>query len=119
MATQLRESLVDPVAWEAAQLRQLGVPEAIGMRYRLPHFSHIFDGGYSAGYYAYTWSEAMDSDGFDAFTEAADIFDPTLAARLRDEVVERGNSRDTAESYRAFRGRDPAVDALLRNRGLR
>lgn len=108
----------DPIAWEAAQLAELGVPSAIGMRHRLPHFSHIFDGGYSAGYYAYTWSEVMDADGFDAFTEAGNIFDPALAARLRTEVLERGNSRDTAESYRAFRGRDPAVDALLRNRGL-
>jgi len=108
----------DAGEWEVAQLRELGVPEAIGMRHRLPHFSHIFDGGYSAGYYAYTWSEVMDADGFDAFREAGNIYDPTLAARLRREVFARGNTRDPAESYRAFRGRMPTADALLRNRGL-
>ncbi len=108
----------NPRAWEAEQLRELGVPEAVGMRHRLAHFSHIFDGGYSAGYYAYTWSEAMDADGFDAFVEAGNIYDPATAARLRREVLERGNSRDPEESYIAFRGRLPNADALLRNRGL-
>ncbi len=109
----------DARTWEAAQLRELGVPEEIGMRHRLPHFSHIFDGGYSASYYAYTWAEAMDADGFDAFKEAGNVFDPELAARLRREVYEVGNTRDPAESYRAFRGRMPTADALLRNRGLK
>lgn len=106
-------------AWEAEQLRQLGVPEEVGMRHRLAHFSHIFDGGYSASYYAYTWAEVMDADGFEAFKETGNVFDPTLASRLRTEVLERGNTRDPAESYVAFRGRPPTADALLRNRGLR
>jgi peptidyl-dipeptidase Dcp len=109
----------DAGAWEAAQLSELGVPEEIGMRHRLPHFSHIFDGGYSASYYAYTWAEAMDADGFDAFKEAGNVFDPALAAKLRREVYERGNTRDPAESYEAFRGRMPTAEALLRNRGLK
>ena len=109
----------DAGKWEAAQLRALGVPEQIGMRHRLPHFSHIFDGGYSASYYAYTWAEAMDADGFDAFKETGNVFDPTLAAKLRREVYEVGNTRDPAESYTAFRGRMPSADALLRNRGLK
>jgi len=105
-------------AWEAAQLKELGVPDAIGMRHRLAHFSHIFDGGYSAGYYAYTWAEVMDADGFEAFKEAGNIFDPAQAAKLRHEVLERGNTRDPIESYTAFRGRMPTADALLQNRGL-
>ena len=109
----------DAGKWEAEQLAELGVPEQIGMRHRLPHFSHIFDGGYSASYYAYTWAEAMDADGFDAFKEAGNVFDPTLAAKLRREVYEVGNTRDPAESYTAFRGRMPSADALLRNRGLK
>lgn len=109
----------DASAWETAQLAELGVPEEIGMRHRLPHFSHIFDGGYSASYYAYTWAEAMDADGFDAFKEAGDVFDPALAGKLRREVYERGNTRDPAESYIQFRGRMPTADALLRNRGLK
>ncbi|MDG5487261.1 M3 family metallopeptidase [Sphingomonas sp. BGYR3] len=109
----------DARAWEAAQLKELGVPDAIGMRHRLAHFSHIFDGGYSAGYYAYSWAEAMDADGFEAFKEAGNIFDTALAGKLRREVLERGNSRDPAESYIAFRGRLPNADALLKNRGLK
>ncbi|WP_200731546.1 M3 family metallopeptidase [Stenotrophomonas sp. S39] len=105
--------------WEEAQLRDLGVPKEVGMRHRLPHFSHIFDGGYSASYYAYTWAEAMDADGFDAFVETGDVFNPELARKLRQEVYERGNTRDPAESYIRFRGRLPTADALLRNRGLK
>jgi peptidyl-dipeptidase Dcp len=108
----------DARAWEAAELKALGVPREVGMRHRLAHFSHIFDGGYSASYYAYTWAEVMDADGFEAFKEAG-IFDPALAARLRREVLERGNTRDPVESYVAFRGRMPTADALLRNRGLK
>lgn len=108
----------DARAWETSELKALGVPEAVGMRHRLAHFSHIFDGGYAASYYAYTWAEVMDADGFDAFKEAGNIFDPTLAAKLRREVLERGNTRDPVESYTAFRGRMPTADALLRNRGF-
>lgn len=109
----------DAGKWETEQLRELGVPEQIGMRHRLPHFSHIFDGGYSASYYAYTWAEAMDADGFDAFKETGNVFDPELAGKLRREVYEVGNTRDPAESYTAFRGRMPSADALLKNRGLK
>jgi peptidyl-dipeptidase Dcp len=108
----------DARAWEAAELKALGVPDAVGMRHRLAHFSHIFDGGYSASYYAYTWAEVMDADGFEAFKEAGNPYDPALAAKLRREVLERGNTRDPAVSYAAFRGRMPTADALLRNRGL-
>ena len=107
-----------PGAWEAERLAALGVPSAVGMRHRLAHFSHLFGGGYPAKYYSYTWSEAMDADGFDAFKETGDIFHPEVAARFRREVLEVGNTRDPAESYKAFRGRMPTADALLRNRGL-
>ncbi|KQM64766.1 peptidase M3 [Sphingomonas sp. Leaf16] len=108
----------DALRWEKAQLADLGVPHAVGMRHRLPHFSHIFDGGYSAGYYAYTWAEVLDADGFAAFEESGDVFNPALAKKLRDEVLSRGNSRDPAASYVAFRERMPDATALLRNRGL-
>lgn len=108
----------DAQAWEAAQLADLGVPRAVGMRHRLSHFSHIFDGGYSAGYYAYTWAEVLDADGFAAFEESGDVFDRALATKLRREILSRGNSRDPADSYIAFRGRMPDATALLRNRGL-
>jgi peptidyl-dipeptidase Dcp len=110
---------VDPMAMEAAILERLGMPAAIVMRHATPHFAHVFSGdGYSAGYYSYLWSEVLDADGFAAFEEAGDIFDPGLAARLKTHVYAAGNRRDPAEAYRAFRGRDPRVDALLRKRGF-
>jgi peptidyl-dipeptidase Dcp len=104
--------------WEAQRLAAHGVPAAIGMRHRMAHFGHLFEGGYSAGYYSYTWAEAMDADGFDAFKEQGDIFHPETARRLREEVYATGNSRDPAQSWLAFRGREPTAEALLRNRGL-
>ncbi|MCZ8108518.1 MAG: M3 family metallopeptidase [Burkholderiales bacterium] len=110
---------VDPMAMEAAILARLGMPRGLVMRHRTPHFTHVFSGdGYSAGYYSYMWSEVLDADGFTAFEDAGDIFDPTLARRLKDHVYAAGNRVDPAESYRAFRGRDPDVSALLRKRGF-
>ena len=113
------EPSIDISAFEEASLARLGMPPQIVMRHRPTQFAHIFGGdGYSASYYAYLWSQVLDHDGFAAFEEAGDIFDPAVATRLRREVLERGNSREPAESYRAFRGRDPRIDALLRNRGF-
>jgi peptidyl-dipeptidase Dcp len=110
---------IDIAAFERDALARMGMPPEIGMRHRPPQFAHLFGSdGYSAGYYAYLWSQVLDHDGFAAFEEAGDVFDTTLATRLRQEVLERGNSRDPAESYRAFRGRDPSIEALLRNRGF-
>jgi peptidyl-dipeptidase Dcp len=110
---------VDPIAFEADALRRLGMPEGMVMRHRTPHFQHVFSGdGYSAGYYSYLWSEVLDADGFSAFEETGDVFDPALAARLRDHVYAAGSRVDPAEAYRAFRGRDPQVAALLSKRGL-
>jgi peptidyl-dipeptidase Dcp len=104
---------------EAEILARLGMPRGLMMRHRTPHFTHVFSGdGYSAGYYSYMWSEVLDADGFTAFEDAGDIFDPTLARRLKDHVYAAGNRVDPAESYRAFRGRDPDVSALLRKRGF-
>lgn len=108
----------DPRIFEKQVLERLQLPRAVGMRHRLPHFSHLFDSGYDAGYYAYTWAEVLEADAFDAFTEAGGAWDRAVAARYRSEVLERGNSRDPAQSYMAFRGRMPLPDALLRNRGL-
>jgi peptidyl-dipeptidase Dcp len=110
---------IDIAAFERDALARMGMPPEIGMRHRPPQFAHLFGSdGYSAGYYAYLWSQVLDHDGFAAFEEAGDVFDTALATRLRQEVLERGNSRDPAESYRAFRGRDPSIEALLRNRGF-
>ena len=109
---------IEPAAFERAFLEGIGMPEAIGLRHRPPHFQHLFaGGGYAAGYYAYLWAEVLDSDGFDAFREAGDPFDPALAARLK-AAYEAGDTQDPMKLYVAFRGREPRADALLRNRGL-
>ena len=85
---------------------------------RLPHsFSHIFAGGYAAGYYSYKWAEVLAADAFAAFEEAG-IFDKQTAARFREEILEIGGSRDIMDAYVAFRGRKPTLDALLRQSGI-
>jgi peptidyl-dipeptidase Dcp len=110
---------LDVEAFERQSLERIGMPEAIVMRHRTPHFGHIFAGeGYSAGYYSYLWSEVLDADGFDAFEEAGDIFAPEVAERLKAFVYSAGNLRDPAQAYTAFRGRMPSPAALLRKRGL-
>ena len=110
---------IDVVAFEKAVLDKLGMPEAIVMRHRTPHFAHIFSGdGYASGYYSYLWSEVLDADAFEAFAETGDIFHPETAARLHDHVYSAGYRRDPAEAYAAFHGRMPTSDALLRKRGL-
>ena len=83
-----------------------------------PAFSHIFDGGYSAGYYSYKWAEVLEADAFEAFREAG-IFDRGTAARFRREILEKGSSADEALLYRRFRGHDPDPEALLRKLGIR
>jgi peptidyl-dipeptidase Dcp len=104
---------------EAETLAQIGMPEGMVLRHASPHFLHIFSGdGYSAGYYSYLWSEVLDADGFEAFDEAGDPFDPSVAKRLYDYVYSAGGSRDFAEAYRLFRGRDPDPSAMLKQRGL-
>ena len=109
----------DPMQKQAEVLEQIGMPHAIRMRHATPHFAHVFAGdGYSCGYYSYMWSEVMDADAFAAFEEAGDAFDSGLAARLEDTVLSSGGSVDAAELYKAFRGRLPGVEALLKGRGL-
>ncbi|MDX1465900.1 MAG: oligopeptidase A [Halomonas sp.] len=81
-------------------------------------FGHIFAGGYAAGYYSYKWAEVLSADAWSAFEEAG-IFDPETGRRFRTEILERGGSRDAAELFRAFRGRDPSVEPLLRHSGIR
>jgi peptidyl-dipeptidase Dcp len=110
---------LDVVAFERATLEDLRMPDAIAMRHRTPHFGHIFSGdGYSSAYYSYLWSETLDADGFAAFEDAGDIFDPETADRLKRYVYSAGDLRDPAEAYTAFRGRLPSPEALMRQRGL-
>jgi len=109
----------DPIQAQADTLARIGMPDEIGPRHAAPHFTHVFGGdGYSAGYYAYLWSEVLDADGFKAFQENHDPFDPATAQRLYKFIYSAGGTRDFAQAYRDFRGRDPHVDALLEGRGL-
>jgi peptidyl-dipeptidase Dcp len=111
---------VDPAAFQKASLDAIGMPKEIAMRHASPHFLHIFTGdGYSAGYYSYLWSEVLDADGFRAFKETGDPFHQATAARLYEYIYSSGGTRDFAEAYRQFRGRDPDVEALLEGRGLK
>jgi peptidyl-dipeptidase Dcp len=110
---------LDVGQFERDDLARLAMPAEIVMRHRLPHFQHLFSGGgYAAGYYSYMWSEVLDADAFEAFSETGNAFDPATAKRLREFIFGAGNLRDPAEAYKAFRGRLPAVDALLKKRGL-
>ena len=110
---------IDPRAFERDTLAALGMPHEIVMRHRTPQFGHVFSGdGYSAGYYSYLWSDTLAQDAWEAFTEAKGPYDPDVAARLRDNVFSVGNTRDPADAYRSFRGRDPGIAALMRQRGF-
>ena len=109
----------DPMAFEAATLAKLKMPDAIVMRHRTPHFGHVFAGdGYSAGYYSYMWSEVLDADAFQAFEETGDVFDPALAAKLRENIYAAGGTKDPEELYLAFRGKMPSPKAMMEKRGL-
>ena len=104
--------------FEKSVLDKYGLISQIPPRYRSAYFSHTFSGGYSAGYYMYIWAEQLDSDAFEAFLEKKNIFDQDLANRLRTEIFARGGIEDAMKLYINFRGKEPDVNALLRNRGL-
>ena len=106
-------------AFERESLARYGMPKEIVMRHRLPHFNHLFTSdAYSAGYYSYLWSEVMDADTWAYFEESGDVFNPDIAGRFKSIMLAPGNTTDRAEAYRAFRGRDPDVAALLKVRGF-
>jgi peptidyl-dipeptidase Dcp len=110
---------LDPAAFERAALDRIGMPEEIVMRHRSPHFTHVFAGDhYSAAYYSYMWSEVLDADAFNAFQETGNVFDRATAERLQRYIYSAGGSRTPDDAYKAFRGRLPTEEALLRRRGL-
>ena len=96
------------------------MPSQIVMRHRTPHFGHVFSGeGYSAAYYGYMWAEVLTSDAAEAFAEApGGFYDKDVAAKLVEHLFSVRNAVDPADAYRAFRGRDANVDALMRDRGF-
>ena len=113
------DELISPSQFEREALtNRRGLIPQIEPRYKYTYFGHIFDGGYSAGYYFYIWAEVLDKDAYQAFVESGDIFDRATAERFRREVLSRGGSRDGMDMYRAFRGADPDKQAMLVARGL-
>ena len=104
--------------FEAEGLAKRGIPSQILPRYRMTNFSHTMGGGYTAGYYSYMWAEVLDADAFDAFAETGDIFNQEVAAKFRNHVLTPGGIEDGMTMYKKFRGREPQIDALLRNRGF-
>jgi len=109
---------IDVDLFEKQVAQKLNMPELIAYRYRSPYFKHIFGSdGYASGYYTYLWAEVLDTDGFELFSEKG-VFDPATARSFKENVLEKGGSEDPMELYVRFRGHEPSVDALLRNRGL-
>jgi len=109
---------VDIEAFEAKACKEMGLIEEIIPRYRTTYFNHIFNSGYSAGYYSYLWAEVLDKDAFELFKEKG-IFDPATAMSFRHNILEKGGSEEPMVLYKQFRGAEPDPDALLRARGLK
>jgi peptidyl-dipeptidase Dcp len=110
---------VDADAFEKAALKELGMPKEIVLRHRLPQFNHLFTSdAYSAGYYSYLWSDVMAADAWMAFEEAKDPWHPATSKKFIDIILSTGDAIDRNEAYRQFRGRDPKIEALMKNRGF-
>jgi peptidyl-dipeptidase Dcp len=111
---------IDPRTFEKQELARLGMPKEIPMRHRSTQFGHIFSSeGYAAGYYGYLWADVLTSDAAEAFAEApGGFYDKDVGGKLVDNLFTVRNAVDPAEAYRAFRGRDATIDALMRDRGF-
>lgn len=110
---------IDPQAFEANVLAEIGMPSEIVMRHATLHFGHVFSGdGYSAGYYSYMWSGVLDSDAFRAFEETGDPFDRVTAEKLHRHIYSSGGSMDPEDAYIAYRGKLPSPEALIEKEGL-
>lgn len=117
--TRAQVEALDVGAFEKATLERLGMPQGIALRHRPTHFDHLFSGSsYASAYYVYIWAEVLDADAFLAFKEAGDIFHGPTADKLRKHIYGAGNSGEPGALYRAFRGRDPKIEAMLAKKGL-
>jgi peptidyl-dipeptidase Dcp len=109
---------IDVEQFEKASMEKAGLISEIIPRYRSTYFAHIFSGGYSSGYYSYVWAEVLDADAFEAFVETGDIFNQTVAKSFRTNILERGGTEEAMKLYLNFRGKEPGIEPLLKNRGL-
>ncbi len=110
---------LDVDAFEKQQMDAIGLMPEILPRYRSTNFAHIFNGGYSAGYYAYTWAEVLDKDAFNYFKTSGDLFNPELAASFRKNCLQECGNDEGMVQYRKFRGQDPDYEPYLKARGLK
>jgi peptidyl-dipeptidase Dcp len=115
--TRTEAKELDTVKFDAEAMVRIGLIPEIVSRYLSPYFTHIFSGGYSAGYYSYLWAEVLDSDAFEAFKETS-LFDRATAESFRKNILERGGTEDPMVLFMRFRGREPKIEPLLRKRGL-
>lgn len=113
------DKISDVSAFETASMNKMGLIKEILPRYRTTYFAHIFNGGYSSGYYVYIWAAVLDADAFNAFKESGDIFNKELAEKFRTHCLVECGEGEGMDQYRKFRGKDPVVEPLLRNRGLK
>lgn len=104
--------------FEKGVQQKFNMMDEIYFRHGSTHFQHIFSGGYSAGYYSYIWAGVLDADAFEAFVETGDLFDAETARKFRTEILEKGGTRDGMEMYKSFRGSEPGIEPLLKQRGL-
>ncbi|HSM46819.1 MAG TPA: M3 family metallopeptidase, partial [Draconibacterium sp.] len=109
---------IDVNEFERKSMEKIGLIKEIIPRYRPTYFAHAFSWGYSIGYYSYTWAEVLDADAFNAFKETGDIFNQEVAKSFRTNILERGNTDEPMKLYLNFRGKEPGIEPLLKNRGL-
>ena len=109
---------IDVNSFQTKSMDKIGLIGEIIPRYKSTYFAHIFSGGYSSGYYSYIWAEVLDADAFEAYKEAGNIFDQTVATAFRTQILERGGTDEAMNLYVNFRGKEPGIEPLLKNRGL-
>ena len=112
------EDIKDANKFESESMKKVGLIGEIAPRYRTTYFAHIFSGGYSSGYYSYVHAAVLDSDAFEAFKEAGDVFDPDLSSKLRSSIYSMGSTEEAMDLFVEFRGRKPIIEPLLKVRGL-
>ena len=112
------DELKDANKFESESMKKVGLIGEIAPRYRTTYFAHIFSGGYSSGYYSYVHAAVLDSDAFEAFKEAGDVFDPDLSSKLRSSIYSMGSTEEAMDLFVEFRGRKPIIEPLLKVRGL-
>ncbi len=112
-------SNLDVLKFESDAMNKIGLIPQIPPRYRSTYFQHTMTGGYTAGYYSYIWAEVLDADAYQAFKETGDIFNKEVATKFRKDILEKGNSKEAMQEYIDFRGKEPGIEPLLENRGLK